>query len=223
MNLFITLTLPYPHRNINNEGEYERVKVTGERVDAVVAEDVALLKMDVEGFEPTAFESAKGVLDTFRRARAGGTRAGAQVSGVLSLAQSIRVGRRERCARASWTGSGARCAWIQPALDPLLRRACQPPFCHSFCWTCLRPGARHTQRSSASLPHCVAATLTTRYRHCSPGRGSKRRPCRAGRALSGPGSIMHQPHRAHTAHRRMACAADDGNRLCEVRGMKASR
>ncbi len=46
------------------------MKVTGERVDAVVAEDVALLKMDVEGFEPTAFESAKGVLDMFRRARA---------------------------------------------------------------------------------------------------------------------------------------------------------
>ena len=53
-------------RNINNEGAYEKVKVTGERVDGVVAEDVALLKMDVEGFEPTAFESAKGVLDTFK-------------------------------------------------------------------------------------------------------------------------------------------------------------
>ena len=53
-------------RNINNEGAYEKVRVAGERVDGVVAEDVALLKMDVEGFEPTAFESAKGVLDTFR-------------------------------------------------------------------------------------------------------------------------------------------------------------
>ncbi|KAK9842464.1 hypothetical protein WJX81_001323 [Elliptochloris bilobata] len=53
-------------KNINNEGAYEKYKVKGERVDAVVAEDVALLKMDVEGFEPTAFESAKGVLDTFK-------------------------------------------------------------------------------------------------------------------------------------------------------------
>ena len=53
-------------RNINNEGAYEKVRVRGERVDGVVAEDVALLKMDVEGFEPTAFESAKGVLDTFK-------------------------------------------------------------------------------------------------------------------------------------------------------------
>lgn len=42
------------------------MRVRGERVDGVVAEDVALLKMDVEGFEPTAFESAKGVLDTFK-------------------------------------------------------------------------------------------------------------------------------------------------------------
>ena len=48
--------------------------MTGERVDAVVNEDVALLKMDVEGFEPTAFQSAKGVLDTFKCAPRPGKR-----------------------------------------------------------------------------------------------------------------------------------------------------
>ncbi len=32
-------------------------------MDAVVREDVALIKMDVEGFEPHALESAKGLFD----------------------------------------------------------------------------------------------------------------------------------------------------------------
>ena len=50
-------------RAIDNEGEYEYVSVPGERVDAVVQEDVALMKIDVEGFEPLAFESSKGILD----------------------------------------------------------------------------------------------------------------------------------------------------------------
>ena len=35
-------------RNIDNEGEYEKVTVTGERVDALVQQDVLLLKIDVE-------------------------------------------------------------------------------------------------------------------------------------------------------------------------------
>jgi hypothetical protein len=53
-------------RNIDNEGEYESIRVRGERVDSVLQEDVLLMKMDVEGFEPTAFESSKGILDTFK-------------------------------------------------------------------------------------------------------------------------------------------------------------
>lgn len=72
--LFFNQVAWAPRRNVNNEGEYERVRVTGERVDAVVNEDVALLKMDVEGFEPTAFQSAKGVLDTFKCAPLPGRR-----------------------------------------------------------------------------------------------------------------------------------------------------
>ncbi len=43
-------------RGIDNERPYEHLKVSGERVDAVVREDVALLKMDVEGFEFHALE-----------------------------------------------------------------------------------------------------------------------------------------------------------------------
>ena len=43
-------------RVIDNERPYEHLKVRGERVDAVVQEDVALLKMDVEGFEFHALE-----------------------------------------------------------------------------------------------------------------------------------------------------------------------
>ena len=47
-------------------GEYELIEVAGERVDSVVQEDVLLMKLDVEGFEPTAFQSSKGILDSFR-------------------------------------------------------------------------------------------------------------------------------------------------------------
>ena len=50
-------------RNVNNEGDYEKVTVPGERADAVVQEDVMLLKLDVEGFEPQAFASSQGILD----------------------------------------------------------------------------------------------------------------------------------------------------------------
>lgn len=53
-------------RSIDNVGEYERLEVAGERVDSVVQEDVLLMKVDVEGFEPTAFQSSKGILDSFR-------------------------------------------------------------------------------------------------------------------------------------------------------------
>ena len=53
-------------RSIDNVGEYERIEVAGERVDSVVQEDVLLMKLDVEGFEPTAFQSSKGILDSFR-------------------------------------------------------------------------------------------------------------------------------------------------------------
>ncbi|KAK9818128.1 hypothetical protein WJX72_007587 [[Myrmecia] bisecta] len=51
-------------RAINNEGNHETVLVEGERVDAVVRESVLVMKLDVEGFEPTAFEGAKGLLDS---------------------------------------------------------------------------------------------------------------------------------------------------------------
>ena len=50
-------------RAIDNKGEYEHLAVTGERVDSIVQEDVLLMKLDVEGFEPVALESAKGILD----------------------------------------------------------------------------------------------------------------------------------------------------------------
>eukprot|EP00884_Botryococcus_braunii_P021699 jgi/Botrbrau1/8212/Bobra.0392s0010.2 len=53
-------------RAINNEGDYEVVSVKGERVDDVVKEDVALIKFDVEGFEPTAFASASKLFDNYR-------------------------------------------------------------------------------------------------------------------------------------------------------------
>ena len=43
-------------RGIDNEGAYQHLRVQGERVDDVVHEDVALMKMDVEGFEPHVLE-----------------------------------------------------------------------------------------------------------------------------------------------------------------------
>ncbi len=45
-------------RGIDNEGAYQHLRVQGERVDDVVHEDVALMKMDVEGFEPHVLEVA---------------------------------------------------------------------------------------------------------------------------------------------------------------------
>lgn len=53
-------------RSIDNEGAYDFITVKGERVDSVVQEDVLLMKLDVEGFEPTAFQSSKGILDTYK-------------------------------------------------------------------------------------------------------------------------------------------------------------
>jgi hypothetical protein len=40
--------------------------VSGERVDSLVRENVLLLKLDVEGFEPTAFQSSQGLLKNHR-------------------------------------------------------------------------------------------------------------------------------------------------------------
>ena len=48
---------------MDNKGAYKRLSVAGERVDAVVREAVALIKMDVEGFEPHVLDSAKGLFD----------------------------------------------------------------------------------------------------------------------------------------------------------------
>eukprot|EP00884_Botryococcus_braunii_P020609 jgi/Botrbrau1/7231/Bobra.0021s0016.1 len=44
----------------------EKVEVAGERLDAVVKEDVALLKIDVEGFEPDVFASASRIFKSYR-------------------------------------------------------------------------------------------------------------------------------------------------------------
>ena len=48
---------------IKNEGKMATTVAISERVDAVVHEDVLLIKLDVEGFEPSAFESMKGLFD----------------------------------------------------------------------------------------------------------------------------------------------------------------
>lgn len=64
------MALVYSHsmscRAIDNEGAYELVEVTGERVDSLVREDTLLIKLDVEGFEPTAFRSSTGLLEQYR-------------------------------------------------------------------------------------------------------------------------------------------------------------
>ena len=51
-------------RGVDNQGEYEKLEVIGERVDALVPEDVVLMKLDVAGFEPLAFRSAQGIMDS---------------------------------------------------------------------------------------------------------------------------------------------------------------
>ncbi|KAK9785855.1 hypothetical protein WJX73_004640 [Symbiochloris irregularis] len=51
---------------VDNQGAYEYLDIMGERVDSIVHEDVALMKLDVEGFEPVAMESAKGILDAHK-------------------------------------------------------------------------------------------------------------------------------------------------------------
>ncbi len=53
-------------RAIDNEGAYELVEVAGERIDSLIRENVLLIKLDVEGFEPTAFRSSSGLLDHYR-------------------------------------------------------------------------------------------------------------------------------------------------------------
>ncbi|EIE24267.1 hypothetical protein COCSUDRAFT_65824 [Coccomyxa subellipsoidea C-169] len=60
-------------RSIDNEGAYDFITVKGERVDSIVQEDVLLMKLDVEGFEPTAFQSSKGILDTYNLLKHGFT------------------------------------------------------------------------------------------------------------------------------------------------------
>ena len=40
------------------------VKALSERVDTLIHEDVLVLKLDVEGFEPSAFQSMKGLFDS---------------------------------------------------------------------------------------------------------------------------------------------------------------
>ncbi|GBG00148.1 hypothetical protein Rsub_12839 [Raphidocelis subcapitata] len=48
---------------IDNEGEYERVRVSGESLDQVLADrHVDLLKVDVEGFEPDVIQGASSLL-----------------------------------------------------------------------------------------------------------------------------------------------------------------
>lgn len=44
----------------------EKARAIGERVDALIHEDSILAKVDVEGFEPSAFESMKGMFDSHR-------------------------------------------------------------------------------------------------------------------------------------------------------------
>lgn len=53
-------------RSVDNQGDYEMVTAMGERVDEVVAENVVLLKADVEGLEPGVIQSAKGLLESYK-------------------------------------------------------------------------------------------------------------------------------------------------------------
>lgn len=41
----------------------EIVAAVSERVDSLIQEDALVVKIDVEGFEPSAFKSMKGVFD----------------------------------------------------------------------------------------------------------------------------------------------------------------
>ncbi|KAA6428036.1 MAG: hypothetical protein FRX49_02697 [Trebouxia sp. A1-2] len=52
--------------SVDNQGDYEMVTAMGERVDEVVAENVVLLKADVEGLEPGVIQSAKGLLESYK-------------------------------------------------------------------------------------------------------------------------------------------------------------
>eukprot|EP00884_Botryococcus_braunii_P020612 jgi/Botrbrau1/7234/Bobra.0021s0018.1 len=49
--------------NLGGGLQPEVVVVPGERLDAMVKEDVALMKIDIEGFEPDAFETAVRIFD----------------------------------------------------------------------------------------------------------------------------------------------------------------
>ncbi len=169
------------------------MKVTGERVDAVVAEDVALLKMDVEGFEPTAFESAKGVLDTFRRARAGRGRGARSRRAVPGLEP---VGLQTRSAAPGRPGQAQGHA----------ARECRRPRCFSCAEPPLTPSAgcaciltRATQRYGAALAHCAAAMLATRCRRRSPGSSGAARLLLPS-MLGGAYAVRAKEHHARHAH-----------------------
>jgi hypothetical protein len=58
-------TLGLEPRRLHGSSESYKVKVDGERLDEQIQEPVALLKMDVEGYEPTAFESARKVFEKY--------------------------------------------------------------------------------------------------------------------------------------------------------------
>lgn len=53
-------------RNNIPEEFLEKVTAVGARVDDVVQEDVLLLKVDVEGFEPAVIASAEGLLQNHK-------------------------------------------------------------------------------------------------------------------------------------------------------------
>lgn len=50
-------------KSLEIDGNFKHIKVAGERVDSVVHENVALLRIDMEGFEPHVLESARGIFD----------------------------------------------------------------------------------------------------------------------------------------------------------------
>jgi FkbM family methyltransferase len=48
--------------NRNPQGTYQKIQVVSERLDTVVKEDVLMMKLDVEGFEPYVFRGLKGFM-----------------------------------------------------------------------------------------------------------------------------------------------------------------
>lgn len=49
--------------NIQNDGEYDRIEKETDRVDNVIAEEVLIMKADVEGFETSVLAGAKRLFD----------------------------------------------------------------------------------------------------------------------------------------------------------------